>query len=123
MQNEIEENNRSEYPASRIVLDIMDLLNDMMATEFCFTVYWRTHCNGEPILSIDLWESDSPHNIYGTYDPENPSKYHTEDSIYPLYSGTAYYIEQQTSSLHRLYDDLFAIYQTRKPESPSPINF
>ena len=123
MENEIEENSRSEYPAARIVLDIFELLQAMMEIGFSFTTYWRSHCIGEPLLTVDVWEADDPNNRFGVADPTNPEP----NAIYPVLNGCekgrASYNETETRSLHRLYDNLFDIYKKRKGDSPSPLPF
>ena len=122
MGNMIEENNRSEYPASRIVLDIFDLLQDMMAIGFCHTTYWRSDCGGQPLLTIDLWKSENENNTYG-FAGLNPKGDHPL-AVFPILDGAgkgrAYYDETETESLHRLYDSLWDIYQKRKSETAIP---
>jgi hypothetical protein len=119
-ETEEQQQPRSEYPADRIVIDIFELLQDMMTIGFSFTTYWRSNCVGEPLLSIDLWESENENNRFGVFDHENPEP----NAIYPILhgctSGRASYNETHTGSLHGLYNRLWDIYTKRKSETAIP---
>ena len=125
MNDEIEMNNRCEYPANRVLVDIIELLQAMAEAGFCYNVGWRSHCVGEPLLCVDLWAAVNEKNIFGMAEAGT-------DQIAPIVSATTVnnhstgwcsYNATEFDSLHRLYDTLFALYQERKGDSPSPINF
>src|SRR6478609_12243746 len=116
-----EENNRADYPAERLVIDIMELLQDMRVAGFAFVTYFRSHCLGEPMITVDLWEADNDLNTFG-----NPlADIEGDKSIYPIISGTrtgrASYSGTDTKPLHDLYDLLFSEYRKRVP-APYTLN-
>lgn len=126
-EQEQEMNSRSEYPAARLVIDIMELLQAMASIGFCTTFQWRSDCAGDPLITVDVWDSVSDGNVYGepTKDGQNaPLVSSCGSKVENI--GWCSYSETETYSLHRLYDLLFALYQTRKnaiEESVEPIPF
>jgi len=115
MNDELEMNNRCEYPAGRVLADIFELLQDMAAEGFCHTTHWRSHCAGDPLLCVDLWPADSEHNVFG--EPKEGT-----DEIAPIVSSTTVsgfsigwciYSDTDFGSLNRLYDTLATLMSMR----------
>ena len=126
MNDEIEMNNRCEYPANRVLVDIIELLQAMAEVGFCYTVGWRSHCAGEPLLCVDLWPDENELNIFGAPDGRTPAQIApivSATTVNGLSVGWCTYSATEFACLHKLYDTLFALYQERKGDSPSPINF
>ena len=127
MNEEIEMNSRCEYPADRVLVDIIELLQAMATLGFCFSIGWRSHCSGSPLLCVDLWQEYNENNCHGAPDGRLPAQISpiiSSTTVNGLSVGWCSYSASEFGSLHAVYDALFALYQKRRgaPE-PLPMDF
>ena len=94
MENMIEENHRSEYPADRIVMDIFELIQAMSMIAFRHSIYWSRLTDGDSTLSVGVWDENSQVNLTIEY---------------------ATYNETETDSLNGLYERLWEVYKKVNP--------
>jgi len=94
MDNMNEENNRSEYPADRIIMDIFELIQAMSMINFSHSIYWSNMADCENVLSVSVWDNDSPSHIV---------------------VSCANYSDTETDSLNVLYEKLWCIYKQVNP--------
>lgn len=119
MTEEIEMNSRCEYPANRVLVDIIELLQAMAEAGFCHNTNWRSHCSGSPLLCVDVWAEENELNVFGQGDglePPQISPIVSSTTVNGKSDGWCLYSATEFSCLHSLYDVLFALYQERKGE-------
>ena len=107
----LEENNRSEYPLERVLVDIFSLALDMR--EAGFVVHLATgHGEYMEFLRVDIWAEKNARNVYGRAECRGDIAPIITSDIYQV--GNCWYDHQDFDCLHRLYDALHALLLERK---------